>query len=183
MKPGSPAERAGLRQGDVIRQVAGRHVDRGVDLECALIGTQAGESIAFAVERHEKPVDIELGLVSRPGKNVSRIPIAATAVTDPIWDALGIRVDPLSEKQVKARSDRFRGGVMVRSLKRDGLSAKEGIRKGDVLVGIHKWETISTENINYILADADFGEEKQVAFYVLRDGKTLEGRFDVSILR
>lgn len=183
VKPGSPAERAGLRQGDVIRQVAGRQVDRGVDLECALIGTQAGESIAFGVERHAKPVDIELGLASRPEKKASRIPLGETVVADPIWVALGMRVDPLTEKQVKARSDRFRGGVMVRSLKRDGLSAKEGIRKGDVLVGIHKWETISTENINYILEDADFGDEEEVAFYVLREGKTLEGRFDVSVLR
>ena len=182
VQPGSPAERAGLRQGDVIRQVAGRRVGRGLDVECALIGTQSGESVRFGVERESKPVDLRIGIVSSP-QRVPPTPAAEAVANEPNWAPLGIKVSALSADEVGELSDKFRGGLRVLSTRSDGLAAQQGIRRNDVLVGLHIWETISLDNLEYIATEADFGDKESVPFYVLRDGKTLSGTIDVAAFR
>lgn len=180
--PGSPAEHAGIREGDVIRQVAGRKVHRGVDLECALISTAAGDQVEFAVLRDDRPVDITLGLVPSPEK-ASRRPLAASVAEDACWDKLGLHTRPLVNKDAKGVFERFRGGLRVTAVKQDGLGARQGIQKGDVLVGVHIWETVTTGNLEYILNEADLTAEQSVPFYVVREGKTLSGSIDVDDLR
>ena len=89
----------------------------------------------------------------------------------------------LSTAETKRESGKFRGGLRVVAIKSDGLAAGQGIRKDDILVGIHVWETVSPENLTYILKETDFGQEKSVLFYILRAGKTLAGNFTVASLR
>jgi serine protease Do len=80
-------------------------------------------------------------------------------------------------------SDRFRGGLRVRSLKQTGLAAASGIQRDDILVGLHVWETVTNENLQFVLSEADLTAEKSIPFYVVRQRKTLSGSFDVTELR
>ena len=54
-------------------------------------------------------------------------------------------------------------------------AAAQGIRPGDVLVGMHIWETVSLDNVNYILKRPDFTSLTPVKFFILRGNETLYG--------
>jgi serine protease Do len=70
---------------------------------------------------------------------------------------------------------RYRGGLTVLDVKPGSPAAQQGIRRGDVLVGMHVWETISLENIAYILDRDDLGQLDSVVFYIVRGSDTLFG--------
>ena len=54
-----PAAKAGLKTGDVIVAVADRDVQRRLDVERALIGRQAGEEVAFEIQRGGETLTLE----------------------------------------------------------------------------------------------------------------------------
>ena len=60
---------------------------------------------------------------------------------------------------------------------------------GDILVGMHVWETVSMENVNYILNRTDFADIEPLKFYILRTNpngntyETLYGHLPVSMQR
>ena len=64
----------------------------------------------------------------------------------------------------------------------DGPAAQQGIRYGDILVGMHKWETVSLDNIAYILDSDEFRRTQPIKFYILRDDETLYGHMTVSVI-
>lgn len=179
---GSPAYQAGIRRGDVIRQVAGKSIGRGLDFECAFIGTQIGDSINCAVLRQDEELDVNFA-VSHSPQQVAKKPLADMKAKDPIWRVLGLRLEALSKSEIAQLSSKFRGGLRVRGVDPDGLSAREGIQQGDVLVGVHVWETINLDNVDYILEEADFEGAKSIPFYVLRGKKTYSGSLQVASLR
>jgi len=47
-------------------------------------------------------------------------------------------------------------------------------------VGMHVWETISIENVAYILGRPDFAQLGPLKFYILRGNETLFGHLTVS---
>jgi serine protease Do len=46
---------------------------------------------------------------------------------------------------------------------------------------MHIWETVTIENVNYILKRPDFGSIDPVKFYILRGDETLYGHMTVSM--
>ena len=176
----SPAYRAGLRSGDVIRQVAGKRVGRGLEFECAFIGTQVGDAVDCAVTREDEQVDLRLDVSRAPHHTVRKKPIEDIDVA---WQKLGLRLQKMSEDEMQKRTDKFRGGLRVVEVDPRGISAREGIRKDDVLVGIHVWETVDTDNVEYILNDADLDDVQTVAFYIVRGKKTYEGSYRIAAWR
>jgi serine protease Do len=70
--------------------------------------------------------------------------------------------------------------MRVTDVRAGSPAGREGIRKGDILVGLHKWETISLDNIAYILDSDEFTEAMPAKFYILRGNDTLFGQIRVS---
>lgn len=163
----SPAAKSGLKRGDLITSIDGKTVARALDLERNLIGKKAGEKIELKLKRDEEEETVTLTLIASTE--------SAVAETEQPWDVLGMKLDPVSVKQFSQFKTRYRGGMWVTEVRPDGPAARQGIRSGDVLVGLHIWETVSHENINHILNRPDFSKFDPMKFYVLRGGKTLYG--------
>ncbi|MGE3240355.1 MAG: hypothetical protein AB7I57_04770, partial [Pirellulales bacterium] len=56
----------------------------------------------------------------------------------------------------------------------------EGIRSGDILVGMHGWETASNQDIDYIVTRPNLSEIGSMKFYVLRGKTMLYGHLDMA---
>jgi serine protease Do len=171
----SPAAESGLRGGDVITAVGRQHVSRALDLERAMLGHHAGERIAVEAERNGQPLTVNLKLIS--------VPEEREEPADPIWDVFGLELKPVAAKQFQRQQrTRYRGGLLVTDVRSDSPASRQGIRRGDILVGMHIWETVSLDNLTYVLNRSDFASLDPLKFYILRENEpqTLYGFLQVS---
>jgi serine protease Do len=166
--PDSPAAKAGLESGDIVRRIEQREVARALDIERYLLGRQAGEDVELEIERDGETQSLILVPES--------IATTRTETTDLAWDVLGLKLAPVSPQVFRQYGSRYRGGLKVVSLRPDSPSSQQGIRRGDVLVGMHKWETISMENVTYVLNSDEVKKSQPVKFYILRGTETLYGQ-------
>jgi serine protease Do len=167
----SPAAESGLKSGDILRAVARRHLARALDLERALLGHHPGEKIAVEAERDGQRMNVNLVLASAPE-------MAEEEASDPIWDVIGLNVQPISAKRFQTHHrKRYRGGLLVREVRAESPAARQGLCRGDILVGVHIWETVSLDNLLYILNSPDLPSLDPLKFYVLRENepRTLYG--------
>ncbi|WP_231956484.1 trypsin-like peptidase domain-containing protein [Posidoniimonas polymericola] len=175
---GGPAAACGLRPGDVVRSINHSKTSRPLDVELALLGAGLGKSIPVEVIRDDEPVEINLSLAAR-GR---RVQVASTAPTDSAdrhderaWDLLGMDLETVPRGEFEKFSTRYRGGMRVVDVRETGPAEKQGIRAGDILVGMHEWETASEQDLRYITTRANLASRGPVKFYILRDGETLFG--------
>lgn len=171
----SPAARAQLQPGDVIKEIGSTSVCRNLDVERAFLGRRPGEEVDLLIERGNDQIKIKLAVASSPR-------VRATA-TDPVWDVLGLKLTPMPDSQFRELNSRYRGGLRVLAVRPDSPAAQQGMRMGDVLVGMHIWETVSIENVNYILKRPDFASLDPLKFYILRGSETLYGHLTVASQR
>jgi serine protease Do len=169
VEEGSPAAAAGLKPGDVVLSVGDTPVARQLDLERAVLGKQPGSEIDLAVRRDRKDVQVSFALTS-----LAKHPMNSA---DKSWTVLGLRAEPMAAEEFRQFRSRYRGGLLITGVRDDGPAAQQGIRRGDVLLGVHEWETISLENLSYILAREDLQQIDPLKFLILRDGRALYGYF------
>jgi serine protease Do len=171
----SPAEKAGIRPGDVIKRVGDNEIARALDFERGLIGGNSEAELAVSVDRGGEPLELPLVLASRP---------RGGEPGDRIWSMLGLRLVTIPTEQFKAFNNPvYRGGLAILAIRPGSPAERQGIQRGDVLLGMHEWETITPENVDYILNRPDFGQFDPVKFYILRasdGGKVLYGHMAVS---
>lgn len=172
VEPSSPAAKAGLRAGDVLNRIENTPLRRGLDLERALLGSKSGRQVQIQVTRRNQPQEVTLVLTSLPSTRIT--------ADDRTWELFGLRLKPLPEGQFRSESSRYRGGLSITEVRRNSLASQQGIRSGDVLVGMHVWETVSRDNIDYVLDHYDFKSSEPLKFYILRGKQTLYGYLRVS---
>jgi serine protease Do len=172
----SAAEKCGLQSGDEIVSAGDTKVHRALDFERAMLGHRVGEEIAVTVKRNNEPLKISLVLDAASRGSVAKV----ATEKDPHWDALGLKLAPMNTTEFRQLNSRYRGGLKVLSVREESPAAKQGIRTGDVLVGMHIWETVSVDNLNYILNREDFVDLQPIKFYIVRGNETLFGHMRVA---
>ena len=156
----SPAAKCGLQSGDVITSVGDSPILRPLDLERSLLGHQPGEEVALSVHRNQEPLTINLVLGSSPKRMTDN---------EGIWETIGLRLEPAPASQLKGYQKQYRGGLVVTAVRPDSAAAHEGIHRGDILLGMHVWETVSLENVAYIVKSPEFGSLQPLKFLILRN--------------
>jgi serine protease Do len=172
LEENSPASAAGLRPGDVIRAVDHQHVAHPLDLERALLGQQAGDAVKLQVVRGGEELSLNLVLASPPRPR-------RLTPAEQVWEVLGLRLEPMPAQQFRQLRSRYHGGLRVLDVRPGSLAAEQGMKRGDVLVGMHIWETLSLDNVAYVLNRPDLQTLLPLKFYVLRGTKPLYGYFEL----
>jgi serine protease Do len=182
--PGSPAAQAGLQPGDVVVKAGSVDVIDSVDLERACLGRSAGDEVAIVVRRGTSEVPLRMKLTEgraaslgnvvvvnpRGGYPVSTLTAGAAAA----WQTLGLKLSQVTLGQVSGGTP-YRGGMQVHAVRPGSPAEANGIRPGDVLVGLHTWETVNFDNVAYVLNHPDFSRFGPLKFYIIRSGETLYG--------
>ncbi|MFY8221253.1 MAG: trypsin-like peptidase domain-containing protein [Pirellulales bacterium] len=171
----SPADTIGMRAGDVITRICDLPVTSQLDLERALLGRKAGDSVPVTILRAGAEERLELPLAAVREQVLS--------VEERCWLELGLRVESVPSVKVQKLQSRYRGGLIVQEVRSDGPAADQGIRVGDILVGLHVWETITSDNVAYVLDKAREDNLGPIKFYVLRGRETLFGHLTGDTLR
>lgn len=167
IRQGTAASKSGFQPGDVITAVEQMPVQRAIDFERALLGRSTGQPLAVSVQRDGQVQTLELVL-----------PAAAAAEDEfdqRTWRMLGLRLVPASKEDCQRSASRYRGGMRVQAVRPDSPASRQNIRPGDILVGMHVWETISKDNVLYVLNHADLDNFQPVKFFILRGDETLYG--------
>ena len=169
----SPAAEAGLQPGDRIVAVGEAPVERPLDFHRALLDRKAGEQVKLSVKRGEEALAVNLTLAEPH--------LALKTPTGPAWELLGLDLKPIPSEDFRQQfQTRYRGGLTVVGVRPQSPAAAQGIRRGDVLVGMHMWETVSPENVLYIVSRSDFASFSPVKFFLLRGNETLYGYLPVT---
>lgn len=170
LRQNSPAEQCGLMAGDIVTGVDNSPVARRLDFERALLGRSPDQPVGLTVQRNGQLRTLNLTLAAaKPASEFDQL----------TWRVLGLRLGTLGADEFRESNSRYRGGMRILSVRADSPAAQQGIRSGDVLVGMHVWETISSENVRYILNHGDLDRYQPIKFYVLRGRETLYGHLQL----
>lgn len=170
VEAGSPAETAGLKSGDLLVRLGDVELRNTIDVERALLDRKGGETVPVVLRRQKRETSAELALAA-PDRDVR-----PAGALDVVWTRLGLQLAPVPADTVSRVNSQLHGGLEVTGINASGAAYRAGIRKGDVLVGLHQWETVSLDNVTYVLNHPDLGHFNPLPFYILRGGQVRRGQ-------
>jgi S1-C subfamily serine protease len=140
--PGGPADRAGLRRGDLVVRAGEREVTCLDDLEAALSSRRAGQALAIELLRQGHPVSVTVELGRRGDRAGFFAPVAPPAPALPARvprvespsAAYGLQVTDVTPDLRQHFGAPRDAGVLVTAVTPGRPAEIAGIRAGDVIV-------------------------------------------------
>lgn len=149
----SPAEKAGLKSGDVITQFGGRNVEDASQLRNEVAELKPGSQVDFTVVRDGKKVDLRVKLGELPSEAT---PVSTSKNIDQL---LGFKVSNLTasvRNQYNIGSNEK--GVVISSIDQASAAGRAGLQVGDLIRAVDRQEVTSTDDFYKILANAKTGD-------------------------
>jgi len=147
--PGTPAEKAGLKVGDVIVDLDGAALKDSRDLRFKVAQTAPGTKVTMGVVRDGKPQEIKVALeelspeelVQRPRSNPSEPEVLSGALS-------GVELGELDSdfREAHAVPERI-AGVRVTRVAPDSPAFEAGLRAGDLILSLNRNETRRPEDV------------------------------------
>ncbi|MGE3471675.1 MAG: DegQ family serine endoprotease [Vicinamibacterales bacterium] len=136
VEPGSPAAKAGLKQGDIVTALDGRPVSDSNALRNQIAGTTPGTEVTLDIRRDGKDQTVKATLVERErtemadnepaggeGHDDTRLGLALTPVTPRLAEQLDL--------------PRTADGLVVTGVDPEGRAAAAGVRSGDLIKSVN----------------------------------------------
>jgi len=164
VEPGGPADKAGVKVGDIILKFNGKDIDRSSDLPRLVGGSAIGSRATVTVWRRGSQIDLPVTIVElQEEKSPTAKATPKKPAPDQAPNALGLHVSDLSAAQ--KRELKTEAGVLVEFA--EGRAASAGIRQGDVILQMNNVEITSAGQFNGLVAKLD--AKKPVALLVRRE--------------
>jgi serine protease Do len=145
----SPAEKAGLREGDIIIKYQGQSVNEA-RLRTAIGITKPGSRVELEILRD--------GATRRLPIEIGDYEAALSAIGQAYIEALGITVETLTRDAARRMGYRnLSGGALVLEVPPGSPGARTGLEKGDIIVAVGNRRITSAKALADAARDEDFG--------------------------
>ncbi|HYL39439.1 MAG TPA: PDZ domain-containing protein [Bryobacteraceae bacterium] len=178
VEEGSPAEKAGLKPGDVVLEYNGQRVEGMEQFGRLVRETPAGREVKLVISRNGATQTIAATVGARKTKvmtfpgveipeiHIPDIPQVFTTLRSPI---LGVEAEALGPQL----ADYFgvKEGVLVRSVIKDTAAEKAGIKAGDVIVKVDGTNVTTPNELSSAVRAAS--SRKTFAIELMREHKSM----------
>ena len=155
-----PADKAGMKEGDVIIEFNGKKIDEMVQLSQAVASTKPGTKVKVVVLREGKPTELSMTVDEMPVD--SKLSFKASKANSPV-DRLGLLTRPLNDQEKK----KYSSGIVVETV--DGPAAEAGIQTGDVIISAGGKKIKSADDLKKVLEKAG----KSIPLLIDRKGQRI----------
>src|SRR6516165_4255055 len=160
---GSPAEKAGIRSGDVITEYDGKPIERANDLPILVAQTPVGKDVSLVVQRENKrlPFAIQIGELKEEEKVASA----------PEKGRFGLSVQTVTPEIARSLSLDQPSGAIVSNVQSGSPAADAGLMRGDVILEANRQPIKSAAELQKIIDSGKPGAN--LLFLVRRSGNNL----------
>ena len=163
---GGPADKGGLKVGDVILSMNGHPVVMSADLPHLVGAVKSGKTAELVVVREgsRKTLKIKVGSLPKEGEEM---PLSGATQGDVSKsNRLGMTVIDLTAEQKKSMD--LQGGVVIQDVQ-DGAAAMIGLRQGDVITHLNNKVIDSAKTFSKTAQDLP--SDRSLSMRVLRQGR------------
>ena len=178
---GQPADKAGIKRGDVVLSIDGKKVTSSNELRNTVASISPGNKAPVVVFRGGKEVTLNVKLVERNEGAIDKLSSGAGAEEEGPANAMkqfGIQAGNLTDALRKHYSiDKDVSGVVVTEVDPASLAASEGIQEGDVIQEINKEPVSSVKDFNKAVKSLKNGDT--IMLLVRRGQSTMYVAFSI----
>lgn len=165
--PNSPAEKYGIKAGDVILKFNGSSISRTSELVNYLNRTTPNQTIQLEVLRDDKARTINATLSTAPDDTPAKAQAGNSNTAMRKGPILGVAIRGLNDAELSQLG--IKGGVLIQDVNRGGLAAQSKIMPGDVVTQINGKKVL---NVNeFVEAVAELKNNTVARVTVIRAGQ------------
>jgi len=150
----SPAEKAGIEQGDVIVKFMGKEITTMATLPSMVALTPVGTKAELTVIRNGKEKKVEVTI----GKLDEDLVADGTMEGESSDRKLGLVVQELTPELAKSLGIEEQSGLIISDVKAGSPAAEAGIKRGEIIMEINQKPVKSIKEFKEIIGKVEPGE-------------------------
>ncbi len=152
VEAGTPADKAGLKEQDVVLDIDGRKVIDQNDFRLRIAERNPGDKIKLKINRNGEIKNITVTLTDRPDDRPPQ------QLAEKETEKLGIKVANLTRDRARRYGFEDEEGVIVTEVKQSSSAYRKGVREGDLITSINRETVTNVRDYDQIIDELKSGD-------------------------